>query len=40
MNLSEPTHQIVISAQKATLLMVLVVVLMAISFVAGMLMRG
>jgi phage FluMu protein Com len=40
MNLSEPPHQIVISAQKATLLMILVVVLMAISFVAGMLMRG
>jgi phage FluMu protein Com len=40
MNLGEPTHQIVISAQKATLLMVVVVVLMALSFVAGMLMRG
>ena len=40
MNLEEPTHQIVISAQKATLLMILVVVLMALSFVAGMMMRG
>lgn len=36
MSLSEPSHQIVISGQKATLLMILVVVLMGLSFAAGM----
>ena len=40
MSLGEPAHQIVISAQKATFLMILVVVLMALSFAAGMLVKG
>ena len=35
LSLGEPSHQIVISAQKATLLMILVVVLLVIAFAAG-----
>lgn len=35
MSLGEPTHQIVISQQKATFLMILAVVLMVLSFAAG-----
>jgi hypothetical protein len=40
MSLSEPVHQIVISPQKATFLLIVVVVLMALSFAAGMLVKG
>jgi hypothetical protein len=35
MSLNEPTHQIVLSAQKATFLMILVVVLLVVAFAAG-----
>ena len=35
MSLGEPTRQIVLSAQKATFLMILVVVLLVLSFAAG-----
>jgi phage FluMu protein Com len=40
MSLGEPGRHIVISAQKATFLMLLVVVLMALSFAAGMFLKG
>ncbi|QJW99542.1 hypothetical protein [Frigoriglobus tundricola] len=40
MSLDAPAGHIVLSAQKATLLMLLVVVLMALSFAAGFVLKG